>query len=129
MTFKVLVTGGAGFIGSYIVDQLIEDGHEVTILDNDRVKVDFQEPVDAITPGQALAFYDPETERVEISRFMNGQPAPIHMIDGLPENWIAERDANFRATAIKHSVIAGFVRGDVFYTRSQAAEAVLAEAK
>jgi tRNA-uridine 2-sulfurtransferase len=33
---------------------------EVTLLDNNRVQVDFQEPVDAITPGQALAFYDPE---------------------------------------------------------------------
>ena len=31
---KVLVTGGAGFIGSHIVDRLIEEGHEVVILDN-----------------------------------------------------------------------------------------------
>jgi UDP-glucose 4-epimerase len=31
---KVLVTGGAGFIGSNIVDQLISDGVEVLILDN-----------------------------------------------------------------------------------------------
>lgn len=31
---KVLVTGGAGFIGSHIVDQLIVEGHEVVILDN-----------------------------------------------------------------------------------------------
>jgi UDP-glucose 4-epimerase len=31
---KVLVTGGAGFIGSHIVDMLIEDGHEVIIIDN-----------------------------------------------------------------------------------------------
>ncbi len=32
----------------------------VTILKNNRVKVEFKEPVEAITPGQALAFYDPE---------------------------------------------------------------------
>lgn len=31
---KCLVTGGLGFIGSHVVDQLIEAGHEVTILDN-----------------------------------------------------------------------------------------------
>jgi UDP-glucose 4-epimerase len=31
---KALVTGGAGFIGSNIVDQLISDGVEVVILDN-----------------------------------------------------------------------------------------------
>lgn len=31
---NVLVTGGAGFIGSFIVDELIKEGHFVRILDN-----------------------------------------------------------------------------------------------
>ena len=31
---KAIVTGGAGFIGSNLVDKLIEQGVEVTILDN-----------------------------------------------------------------------------------------------
>jgi UDP-glucose 4-epimerase len=31
---RVLVTGGAGFIGSHIVDKLVKIGHEVIVLDN-----------------------------------------------------------------------------------------------
>ena len=31
---NVLVTGGAGFLGSHLCDRLIEDGHSVTCLDN-----------------------------------------------------------------------------------------------
>ncbi|MFA6599677.1 MAG: GDP-mannose 4,6-dehydratase [Candidatus Omnitrophota bacterium] len=31
---KVLITGGAGFIGSHLVEELLQRGHEVSILDN-----------------------------------------------------------------------------------------------
>jgi UDP-glucose 4-epimerase len=31
---RVLITGGAGFIGSHVVDRLLADGHDVSVVDN-----------------------------------------------------------------------------------------------
>lgn len=54
---KALVTGGAGFIGSFIADRLIKEGHEVVVLDN------LEEQVH---PGRSRPSYlNPEAEFME----------------------------------------------------------------
>jgi dTDP-L-rhamnose 4-epimerase len=41
---EVLVTGGAGFVGSHIVDDLVAEGYDVTVLDNLTEQVHEDEP-------------------------------------------------------------------------------------
>jgi UDP-glucuronate decarboxylase len=31
---RILITGGAGFVGSHLVDRLMIEGHQVTVIDN-----------------------------------------------------------------------------------------------
>ena len=31
---RILVTGGAGFLGSHLCDRLVEEGHDILCLDN-----------------------------------------------------------------------------------------------
>ena len=58
---RILVTGGAGFIGSHLVEKLLATGHEVSILD------DFND------------FYDPQIKRANVSAVAGD--VPIHRID------------------------------------------------
>ncbi len=74
--------------------------------------------------GFVPAFQDTLDQIHEISRFVDGRAAPLHLLDGLPSEWIIERSPEGKVLAIKDSVIAGFLRQERFYTREQAARAV-----
>ena len=67
------------------------------------------------------AFMDQASGNIEISRLGNGNPAPFHSLDGLPESWIVERNITGRVVEIKSSVVSGFVRLGQFFTREEAA--------
>ncbi|WP_432474219.1 hypothetical protein [Amphritea sp. HPY] len=67
------------------------------------------------------AFMDQTSGDIEISRFGNGNPAPFHSLDGLPDSWITERNIAGRVVSIKSSVVSGFVRLEEFFTREEAA--------
>ena len=71
--------------------------------------------------GFCPAFCDIESGRVHLARFGDGSPAPMHLLDGLPDHWVKERLPSGRVTVVKESVIAGFLREGQFYTREQAA--------
>ena len=70
--------------------------------------------------GFRPAFYDAQQQRAEVARFSNGAPAPFHLLEGVPEDWVTKRDSCGKVIAVKASIIAGFIRNGIFYTREQA---------
>ncbi len=59
---KILVTGGAGFIGSHIVDAYVNDGHEVIVVDN--LSTGRRENLNSKTKFYQIDICSPEIEEV-----------------------------------------------------------------
>ena len=76
--------------------------------------------------GFVPGFLDRQSGVAMVSRFANGRAAPIHVLEGLPEQWVLQRDARGRVKQLKPDVVAGFIRSGRFYTREEAARATTA---
>jgi len=66
------------------------------------------------------AFYDTQYRTADIARLRDGTPAPCHLLDGVPDDWVLKRDRSGKVITVKPSVVAGFIRNGRFYTREQA---------
>ena len=67
-------------------------------------------------------FLDRETGNVYLSRFADGRPAPMHLLDGLPDEVVVARQSSGSVHSIKPTVIAGFLWCQKFFTRDQVAQ-------
>jgi dTDP-L-rhamnose 4-epimerase len=75
---KVLITGGAGFIGSHLADRLLADGHEVRALDNLEPQVHAEgEPPDYLDPEVELQIGDVR-DRDAVHQALDGVDAVVH---------------------------------------------------
>jgi len=73
--------------------------------------------------GFRPAFLDCATMRIYPSCFLDGRPAPFHLLDGLPAEAVVERAPTGRVVRAKATLVSGFERGGFFFTRSAAARA------
>lgn len=73
--------------------------------------------------GFVPGYFDIHSGIAVLSRFADGKPAPIHLLDGLPDTWVLKRDDDGQVLTVRPGVIAGFIRDGIFYTREEAARA------
>jgi len=91
---RYLVTGGAGFIGSHLVDRLIGEGHEVVVLDN-------------FDP-----FYDPEIKEANVAAHQEQPRFRLVRVDLRDEEALgASLDGNY--DAIVHLAACAGVRPSI----------------
>ncbi len=73
---KVLVTGGCGFVGSHVVDLLVEHGHEVRVLDGITASAHARPP-DYLNPEAEYVLAD-LADRTAVERAVIGVDAVCH---------------------------------------------------
>ncbi len=75
---KTLVTGGAGFIGSHVVDLLLKSGHGVRIFDNLELPTHQEGKPNHLSPD-AEFFQGDVRNREQLSRALKGMDSVVHL--------------------------------------------------
>lgn len=81
---KILVTGGAGFIGSNLVLRLSSEGHEITVLDNLSPQIHgdnpkHTSPLYASIADKVRFIHGNVCDRTELLEGLKGQDAVVHL--------------------------------------------------
>jgi UDP-glucose 4-epimerase len=110
---KITLTGGTGFIGSYVVEQLLSEGHELTLFARNPGKVAGQQNRDGIrfVAGEL-------TDRDAARRSLQGADAFIHIARGRGDTASAAISADTLPAALlfEDAVAAGVEQ--IIYTSS-----------
>jgi len=103
---KVLITGGAGFIGSHTADELEKRGYKIRILDNLNPKTHFGKWPEWVKPGWEKIKGDVRN-RTTMLRALKGADYVIHlaaMMDLLPD-YSQFMESNVTSTALIYELI------------------------
>jgi dTDP-L-rhamnose 4-epimerase len=126
---RVLVTGGAGFIGSHVVDRLVADGHGVSVLDrlhpaahdgrpwylNDQAEYHWGDLADRAMLRRALAGVDAVAHQAAmVGLGVDFGDAPAYVVDndlGTASLLAELHDANFRGRIVLASSMVVYGEG------------------
>jgi dTDP-L-rhamnose 4-epimerase len=103
---RILVTGGAGFIGSHTCDRLVEDGHDVIVLDALTTPVHRNGKPTYVTPGVELYIGDVRNRDL-VANLLRRVDAVYHLAayqDYLPD-FARFTDVNVTSTAAMFEII------------------------
>lgn len=77
---KILITGGAGFIGSHVAIKLLNNGYKVTILDNLSPQIHgFNGDLPSFLKGKVVFFKGDVRNKEDWRKALAGQDAVIHL--------------------------------------------------
>jgi dTDP-L-rhamnose 4-epimerase len=104
---KVLVTGGAGFIGSHTVDALLRKGCEVRILDSLEPPVHRRREKPDYVPREAEFILGDVCNRGDMEKALQGIEAVFHLAayQGYLTDFSRFAEVNDRATALLYELI------------------------
>ncbi|WP_250657739.1 hypothetical protein [Alkalimarinus coralli] len=74
--------------------------------------------------GFCPAFRNEKTKQVLLSRTANGKVSPVHLLEGLPQNWFFPNTQDDQARVLLDEITSGFVRQGIFYTREETINAI-----
>jgi UDP-glucose 4-epimerase len=98
MTMRVLLTGGAGCLGSNLVERLVPAGHEVLVIDNFSTG-----KREVVPPVAGLEVVEGSVTDANLVDRCFDRFSPTHVIHSAaaykdPDNWLEDADSNVRGT-------------------------------
>ncbi len=96
---KNLITGGAGFIGSHLADYLIEDGQQVTIIDN--LSTGSIENIEHLKGHPRFRYHiDTITNRPLLAELVDGADVIFHLAAAVGVDFVVRKPVNTIQTNI-----------------------------